>query len=180
MSSKLSKSNLVLFLVAITLPLMSCKNIVNNGDFDVVLIPKNVLAIPSKAKDCDGTTELGAAYVIFPTFKYTWLGTNPLQIEMVSVRFQSSYIKSTGGVYSKVIAGTDLLAALGTASSRPPTGVEQIADCGIRAGGIEFNSGVNYASVSGYVKILATEVLADGSLNPVTAEIPVSFSYEKF
>lgn len=182
-----SKYSKYLALAVISLALVtqvSCKKEDGTGDIDVVLIPSNITAIPVSGKACnDPETEVPATYINIPTFKYTWKTdpseTGTVQLEIVSITLQSGFL-SGDGIFSKVLGGDELDKAVGAGKTILTPNVTVTADCGIRVGGISFRDGVKQASLSGYVKLLGTNIKSDGSTDVVTAEAPITVEYTAF
>jgi hypothetical protein len=165
----------------------SCSPPEQDSELAVVVGPNPANVLPIAQTSCkqelEGDTTspgLPAPSIELGVFKILWKGKNTLKISYLDLTFRHGTLANWK--FTCTLGSSDLEAialALGKeipGVADPATAVPISAgSCGIRCGGIEFNSAVTYAYVPGTLKIVGVEYDAENVGTPVVTEVEVAF-----
>lgn len=169
-------SLLILFISACKAPDENAALVVTVGPNPTFVLPIDQTTCKQEDENMTDSPGLQAPTIELGTFKFNWKGKNNLKISYIEAVFRHGTL--SGGKYTCVIAGSEL-AAINADMAREiagndPERIYSADNCGIRCGGIAFNSNVTYAYVPGILRIFAVEYDAENVGIPVVTEVDIA------
>lgn len=172
-----------LFLGLLSVGLLNCKPVTNSSNLTIVMGPKPAAVLPVPIHSCKAdpteAEDIASPSFAFTTFNFTWNGANDMKISYIQIDFKNGTLAS--GKYQCIIAGEELAAVLNPKQAGITGGdtTTYKSTCGIRCGGMAFNSSIASAYLVGTAKVVGTEVDAEGNATPVVTETEVQLQYTR-
>lgn len=175
------RSSGIFVLVVSLLGLSACKPPITSSDLKITVGPTPVQLLPIDLASCKASDktakDVKSPSFELTTFNFQWTGANFFKFAYMQIDVKSPYL--TGGKYQCFISGDELSyvvypkqAGIAGADDTPYK-----ANCSLRCGGMTVNSSLSVATFNGTLRVVGTQVDADGNGEVVSAEKDVVINY---